>query len=216
MSNILQNYLTLLEASLADLPGEKAHLEMYPMRAVTSEAIQTNDYRISAVMALIYSTQSQHRLILIERQHYNGNHSGQIGFPGGKAEPDDPDLHFTATRETYEEIGISLDSYRIAGKLSDVYIPVSKFLVHPYVGLMHGQPNFNIDPHEVRSVFDISLSDLLNPENLTRTRIQTGNGVTLKDVPAFIISDRIIWGATALMLNELRHILLRINYPVYS
>lgn len=202
-----------LQKELENLPGETAHLEMFPQRARTSDAIKlAESYRISAITALIYFDDLRHQIILIERQDYDGKHSGQIGFPGGKLEETDEHEMAAALRETYEEIGIKNDQITILGKLTNVYIPVSNYLVHPFIGHLNTPPQFNIDTREVKSVFTFDLAKLLNEKNKIVTDVIVGKGSTIKNVPAFLIEEKIIWGATALMLNELKIILKRINY----
>ena len=206
------SFYTLLQQELLNLPGEEAHVEMFPLRARTSEALKAApDHRISAVMVIFYAHENSHRLILIERQDYDGKHSGQIGFPGGKIEPGDTDEQAAALRETFEEIGISPNAVSIVGKLTNVYIPVSNFLVHPFVGYLDNEPVFSIDAREVKSVQTISVDELLNDDCRVTTSIIITKGTTLKEVPAFCIREKIIWGATALMLNELKVVLRRVN-----
>jgi len=208
-----RNLFVQLQLELTNLPGESAHLEMFPLRKVTSEALKASvGHRISAVLALIYVDTSSYQIILIERQDYDGNHSGQIGFPGGKKEMSDASELAAALRETFEEIGIPENKITILGKLTDVYIPVSNFLVHPFVGYLKKIPKYLIDAREVKSVLQFDLKELLNEKNKIVTNVKIGNGNTLKNVPAFIANEKIIWGATALMLNELKIILKRLNF----
>jgi 8-oxo-dGTP pyrophosphatase MutT (NUDIX family) len=204
-------FASQLQNELKNLPGEAAHVEMFPLRARTSEALKTVEgYRLSAVMALLYPEGASHNIILIERQDYDGKHSGQMSFPGGKKEDEDYSSLEAALRETHEEIGIHPDQIKVLGKLSDVYIPVSGFLVHPYVGMLESKPEFIPDTREVKSVFTFDINEILRESNRVITTVSVGKGATMKDVPAFQINDKIIWGATALMLNELRIILKRL------
>lgn len=199
-----------LQNELKNLPGEEAHVEMFPLRARTSDALKTVEgYRLSAVMALLYPVSESHEMILIERQDYDGKHSGQMSFPGGKKEDEDYSSLEAALRETHEEIGIHPDHIKVLGRLTDVYIPVSNFLVHPYIGMLESKPTFIPDAREVKSVFTFDLIELLRESNRVITTISLGKGATIKDIPAFKIDEKIIWGATALMLNELRIILKR-------
>lgn len=206
------DFIDALQNELQNLPGEDAHVEMFPLRMRTSEALKTIEgYRLSAVMGLLFPVEKSHHIILIERQDYDGKHSGQISFPGGKKEDEDYTSLEAALRETHEEIGIHPDTIQVLGRLSDVYIPVSNFLVHPYLGVIKSKPEFVPDSREVKSVFTFDITEILNEKSRITTIVSVGKGVTLKDVPAFKIQDKIIWGATALMLNELRFILKRIS-----
>lgn len=200
-----------LQQELKNLPGEAAHIEMFPLRARTSEALKTAEgYRLSAVLALLYPAGASHNIILIERQDYDGKHSGQISFPGGKKEDEDYTSLEAALRETHEEIGIHPDTVTILGRLTDVYIPVSNYLVHPYLGMLESKPEFIPDPREVKAVLTFDVNQILDEKNRVMTTVTVGKGVTLKEIPAFKIQEKIIWGATALMLNELRIILNRL------
>lgn len=201
-----------LKESLLNLPGEEAHREMFPMRTVSSEALKTaKNYRLSGVLALIYPHENRHQIILTERQDYEGNHSSQMSFPGGKIEHSDKNSLDAALRETYEEIGVMPNQVEVLGKLTDVYIPVSNFLVHPYVGYLQMAPSYTINEREVKQIVTFDLTELSKTENRIITEIKTGTGIKLKNIPAFYISEKIIWGATALMLNELKFVLQRIN-----
>jgi 8-oxo-dGTP pyrophosphatase MutT (NUDIX family) len=206
-------FYSQLQKELENLPGEDAHVEMLPLRARTSDVLKTaTNYRPSAVMALLYERNNQHHIILTERQDYDGKHSGQMSFPGGKKEEHDSDALATALRETEEEIGIQKSEINVIGKLTDVYIPVSNFLVHPYLGCLKSTPRYLLNEREVKSIVSFEIRELLNKKIKIETDVLIGKGNTLKNVPAFYIEEKIIWGATALMLNELKIILNRINY----
>ncbi|MBD3636786.1 MAG: CoA pyrophosphatase [Crocinitomicaceae bacterium] len=194
-----------IQYALNDLPGEVAHKEMFPTRRVASEELKTaENYRISAVLALFYEEKSKTKLILTQRNDYKGSHGGQISFPGGKMEDWDDNTIATALRETHEEIGIPPSDIDVLGKLTDVYIPVSKFLVHPYIGFHQNVPEFVLSTREVKEVIPFDLELLLDESTLQKRPIKLSNGMILKDIPCFIIDDRIVWGATALMLNEIK------------
>jgi len=206
-----ETILFKIKEELLNLPGERAHLEMFPLRKASSLSIPENgDYRISAVMALLFPEEDELKLTLTQRHDYKGKHGGQISFPGGKTEEFDNSTIQTALRETHEEIGIEPNQINVLGKLTDVYIPVSKFLVHPYVGFHEPNPNFIASDKEVKEIITFNIIELLQEENRQTTKIKTSNGLYLKDIPCFTIQDKIVWGATALMLNELKIILNRI------
>ncbi|UKN02674.1 CoA pyrophosphatase [Paracrocinitomix mangrovi] len=198
-----------IKESLNDLPGEFAHSEMFPKRRVSSEEIKSvTNYRTSAVLALFYEDNGT-KLILTQRQHYKGNHGGQVSFPGGKMEDADESTIHTALRETHEEIGADPTQIEILGKLTDVYIPVSRFLVHPYIGIYKGIPNFTPEEREVQEIFAFDPELLLDVTIRQKRDIKTAQGLVIKDIPCFIINDKIVWGATALMLNEIKMMLER-------
>lgn len=202
-----QSIYEKISRGLIDLPGESAHTEMFPRRRVASEEIKSvKDYRISAVLALLYNDNGP-KMVLTQRQDYKGTHSGQISFPGGKMEASDISVEHTALRETHEEIGVASDNIDVLGKLTDVYIPVSKFLVHPFIGVLTTEPEFVPEEREVKEIITFDL-DLLTQDHILQQRdIPTSAGVTFKNIPCFIIQEKVIWGATALMLNEIKHIL---------
>ena len=152
-----------IKQELFDLPGEQAHLEMFPKRGSSSQHLKkAKDYRRSAVLVLIYESNGTLNGVLTERQDYGGTHSGQMSFPGGKMESFDLDPVDTALRETNEEIGINREEVQIIGGLTDVFIPVSSFLVHPYIGSMQNEPAFIPDAREVKSVVTFELDELLS------------------------------------------------------
>ncbi len=214
MNKIITNgaIYELIRKELETLPGEVAHAEMIPFRLKSSLALAKGPSpKLSAVLCLLYKKNDMVNIILMERQQDGSTHSGQISFPGGKKEKEDKNMLETALRETEEEIGINRAKVNVLGKLTNVYIPVSNFLVEPYIGWIDQPGNLVLSEREVRSVFDINIKELMDPSRKIKTDIPNNNGHTLKNVPCFYINDKIIWGATSLMLNELKHILLRIK-----
>ncbi|MBI1836067.1 MAG: CoA pyrophosphatase [Flavobacteriia bacterium] len=203
----------LIHAFENQLPGESVHQEMAPSnRPLSSWGIANNtDYKESAVSVIIYPNQSTLKTIVIQRPEYEGNHSGQISFPGGKKEKNDPNLEHTARRECFEEIGIPINKGQLLGELTKVYIPVSNFIVYPYVFYVTEIPNLIRDLREVAEIVHFDLKELSKPENIDMMEIQFQNGKTKKNIPCFTIANKKIWGATALILNELKHLLNNSN-----
>jgi 8-oxo-dGTP pyrophosphatase MutT (NUDIX family) len=142
--------------------------------------------------------------VFIERvsNKKDDRHSGQISFPGGKLEDSDPSPAFAALRETEEEIGVEMNKVNLLGKLTDLYIPVSNFLVYPFVGFMEEEPVFRRQESEVASIVESPLDHLLTPETRGVTHLSIQNGLTIPDVPYFDVDGHVVWGATAMMLNE--------------
>jgi 8-oxo-dGTP pyrophosphatase MutT (NUDIX family) len=162
----------------------------------------------AAVMALFYpkGTSNQTYLVLILRNTYKGVHSAQVGFPGGKVEDEDDSLEMTALRETQEEIGVSNKTISVLKALSPLYIPPSNFIVHPFFGLVSEQPYFKKQDDEVDAIIEVSLTDFLDEENVKQTKVPTSYKVNV-EVPAFHLNGHVVWGATAMMLSEIKLLL---------
>jgi 8-oxo-dGTP pyrophosphatase MutT (NUDIX family) len=190
------------------LPGMEAQFEMAHLNRerVTLKQPEANEYKPSAVLVLLYPNEENDTVILlIERPIYEGYHSGQIALPGGKAEPYETDLMETAMREFFEETGCD-QTPEVIGKLSPIFIPVSKFMVQPYIAFLESKPEFSHDENEVSQLLEWKLNDLLNPETIKETTIEVRNGIKFK-TPYFDVQRKILWGATAMMLNELKWVL---------
>lgn len=192
-----------------ELPGVKAHEKMSPInRPIDISTISNiHDYRHSAVALICYPSVSGFSFVLIQRPTYEGNHSGQISFPGGKKEESDLDLEFTARRETFEEIGVELNQNHLVGKLTTVFIPVSKFIIEPFLYVLNTEPHFRPDTREVESIFSPLITDLIDDGNTRNKAIELSTGMKLKNVPYFALNDKDVWGATALILSEFKEIL---------
>lgn len=198
--------------STQKLPGEEAHAPLAPhRRARTSEFLDRPDInpRESAVMILIYPHNGRWSNVLIRRPEYDGTHSGQVSFPGGRVEDEDDGLEMTALRETHEEIGVSPEGIQVLGKISQVYIPPSNFLVQPYVGYLPERPKFAPDPFEVAGIIEHDILEIRNEGLIKETDIRLSNNMMIK-APYFDIDGHVVWGATAIMLSEVRQILLKL------
>ena len=132
-------------------------------------------------------------------------------FAGSKKDLEEKHIEYTARRECFEEIGISMNLGLLLGQLTDVYIPVSGFKVSPFVYYHHELPNLNRNEREVAEIIDFPLFDLKKEAIISRTEILLSNGNKLKDVPYYNLSDKQVWGATALILSEIKEIILSIN-----
>ncbi len=195
------------------LPGQEAQYKMASMRRMEELGLRATpppDVKIAAVLLLLFTQNRQWHLSLIQRSvNLNDRHSGQISFPGGRYEEQDGTLANAALREAHEELGIIPHRVQMIGPLTQLYVPVSNFVVHPFVGVLHdGQPpDFIPQPGEVASILTPPLSLFLKKENRKMTDMTIGEGVMLKNVPYFEVEGRVLWGATAMMLNEFLEVL---------
>lgn len=196
-----------------DLPGEEAQFQMAPLTRLSelkSAAKTMNNAREAGVMALFYpSLDRTTRMVLILRKTYRGVHSAQVGFPGGKLEKDDDSLKDAALRETEEEVGVPREKIKIVRELTEVYIPPSNFFVKPFVGIASQTPTFIPEEKEVEAIIEVELEKFLDEKSLRREIISASYAAEL-EVPAFVLNDHIVWGATAMILFELREMLNKI------
>lgn len=208
---MFEQFIEKLKTDLQQpLPGVEVQFEMAHVKRdkVLANTAEAELYRPSAVLILLYPNAEQEiSILLIERMTYDGHHSGQIALPGGKAEPSDIDLQGTALREFFEETGSDITP-TVIGKLTPVYIPVSKFMVQPFVSYVHQKPNFLANAYEVNELIEWNICDLLNPEIIKETTIEPTKGYKIK-TPYFDVQGKVLWGATAMMLNELKWVLNR-------
>lgn len=163
--------------------------------------------RESAVLILVYPLNGIDHTLLMRRPVYKGVHSGQIGFPGGKREPSDRSLQDTALREFREETGATTVEFQVVGKLSQVYIPPSRTVVTPMVAWAPALGAVHPDPHEVAALLDVPVDDLLRDDILRRKSIPMGIGGMERMAAYWQVQGQVVWGATALMIAELRAIL---------
>ena len=178
-------------------------------RGRSSEAIkQAIDYRESAVALVIYEKHNQLKVILTERSPYRGMHSGEICLPGGKMEEFDHDLQQTAIRECVEEIGLKYEGFDLLGKLTPVFIPVSNFSIQPYVFYYTEPPIFIKNKREVAEIFSFPIQLLFEENIIKKTRIELSGRRGLDDIPYFDINEKVVWGATALILHEFKRLFI--------
>lgn len=207
-----QNFIASFKQSLAlGLPGEEAHQLLMPLKRPLSSVAkaETSNYRESAVGIVLYPFNDSIHCILIRRPSYEGAHSGQISFPGGKRDTDDVNLEYTARRECFEEIALPHQYAELIHPLTEVFIPVSKFSVQPYVFYTDKLPELTPDEREVEEIISFDLFDLTKHETIPTTSIAINAGFTMKNVPYFDIQGHIVWGATAMMLAEMKVLLER-------
>ena len=195
------------------LPGEAIQHKMAPIERLSElkkNAIQKQTARKAGVMALFYPSQSlDTHLILILRKTYKGVHSAQVGFPGGKIEPEDQSLLETALRETEEEVGVNAKSISVLKQLTEIYIPPSDFFVQPFLGVTYQTPIFIPQEEEVEALIEVPLTHFMDDKILTTSTLSTSYATNIQ-VPAFMLNDHVVWGATAMMLSEVRELLKQV------
>ncbi len=195
----------LKERLAQGLPGNAAQ-ELMGARVKEMPAAVPDTARPSAVLSLLFLHNDTLHTLLIERTADGRAHSGQISFPGGRYETADNDLETTALREANEEVGIVPADVEILGGLTPLYIPVSNFIVHPFVGYSDRQPVYSLSSNEVARIIEMPLDELLHPERKTRVEVTSPVDKTFRRaVPAYKLTDgSIIWGATAMIISELQ------------
>tara|TARA_B100000902_G_scaffold368601_1_gene392086 strand:- start:328 stop:969 length:642 start_codon:yes stop_codon:yes gene_type:complete len=192
------------------LPGENAQFKMAPKERIDELKKIANVKKTSkkaGVLALFYpSLSKQTMLALILRKTYKGVHSAQIGFPGGKFEDIDISLKATALRETEEEIGVKQNKVLVLKKLTEVYIPPSNFFVQPFLGYTNKTPNFILQEDEVEELLEVPLKHFMDDTIKSFQYLSTSYANKI-EVPVFNLNNQRVWGATAMMLSEIREML---------
>ncbi|WP_167961322.1 NUDIX hydrolase [Saonia flava] len=191
------------------LPGVDSHYKMAPLATVLelkTEEIKKRNPRKAGVMALFYPDNVLNtHLLLILRKTYQGVHSNQISFPGGKMEQEDMNLLTTALRETHEEVGVKPRDIKVIKQLSQIYIPPSNFEVFPYLGLYNMNEPFKLQDEEVETLVEVSLADFMDEKRIVKEKITTSYAKEW-EVPAFKLNGYTVWGATAMMLSEVKEL----------
>lgn len=190
-------------ALLKELPGTGVQWEMASSdRMVQGFPREKNkNSRLGAVLILLYPSSGTIKTVFIQRPVYNGVHSGQIAFPGGKMEAGDSSLVETALREACEETGICSDDVVIIGKLTPLFIHVSDIEVTQVVAFSNKRPDFNIDPGEVVSIIEADMDHFTDQANISEMPMKIADQMIR--VKYFDFRGDIIWGATAMILYEL-------------
>lgn len=198
----------LVSVDFSNLPGNLAHQQLAPAhrKPAADYLKETTDYKVAAVLAMIVPDQYEEAcLVLIQRSGGQDVHAGQISFPGGKCEPGET-LMETAVRETLEEVGISGDKIKIHGALTTLYIPPSRFLVHPYLASLEVMPDYLINTEEVARVLEIPLRYFLQNDSIQTSQFGSARGYQIS-APYYEWESLKIWGATAMMISEITALL---------
>ena len=205
-----QHFITQLEITITNyLPGEESQQKM---RVNYDQSIELpfsiNNSTAAAVLILLYLEDNEIHFFLTKRSNELEHHKGQISLPGGTQEENE-ELTHTALRETQEEIGINKTSISIIGSMTPLFVPVTGFMIHPFIGYSSNKLEPTPDPSEVEAIFSVNISDLLNETNQTiEKRNIRGYDV---EVPYFKLNNYEVWGATSMILSEFRDLIKSIN-----
>lgn len=194
------------------LGGLDAQFKLAPKirKQLSNKHINSKEPKIAAVLVLFYPNENGDvNFLLTQRANYTGTHSSQISFPGGKVEEKDSSLMKTAIRESKEEVGIIEKDVSIFKEMTNVFIPPSNFLVTPFLSFINYTPIF-IKNHEVKALIEVKLSDFLNDAAISSTTLSTSYAKNI-EVPCFKLNSYIVWGATAMMLSEIKELLKKYN-----
>lgn len=200
----MQTWEEIVERLKNPLPGAVAQWKMAPIgraRVPAEESILIG-YRESAVLVPFIQRENGWHLVLTLRSTYEGVHSAQVSFPGGKFEDGEIHPEQVAVREAGEELGILPHEIEIVGRLSPLTIPVSKMRVQPVIARLSRTSPFLPDSREVSEVLEVPFHYLADRSNVKTVEVIAGKDQRM-EVPAFDLGKSVIWGATAMMISEL-------------
>jgi 8-oxo-dGTP pyrophosphatase MutT (NUDIX family) len=212
MLDFINNLKAIIEK---DLPGTEVQWQMASSDRMVRNfpRVPGKDARIAAVLILLYPNKGSVHTVFMQRHNYDGVHGGQISFPGGKKEPADTDVIQTALRESMEETGADPSKIKVLGTLTPLFIPVSNMLVTPVVGWTDKRPDFSHQPEEVVFLIEAELNRFLDPAIIKIKPFEIRG--EMLDVRYFDYEGNVIWGATAMILNELLKIIEGTDLAMY-
>ncbi len=204
----------LKEVLQQPLPGHDAQLIMSSAyyREKRIDLDKLIGHKISAVCLLLYEKNNTLHFLLIKRPDTHKHHAGQIALPGGSCDTNET-YEQTALRELAEETGIEISPSTILGRLTPLYIPVSNFYIQPIVAYTTADFSF-IKSHETEQCLEYPLKDLLDENIVGETEVQALNNLKFK-TPYFDVQGFVLWGATAMILSEVKE-LLKQNKSTFS
>lgn len=207
---MLLSFAELKEKFEKPLPGLPSQLKMAPASRVQELQFAQDAIAFakqSAVLILIFPEGGELKTVLIKRSVYDGIHSGQMAFPGGKKELTDVDFESTALREAGEEIGLRSDQVEMVGQLSDLFLPPSNFLIQVFVAYAAQKPAMSPNEAEVQSIVNVALADLDTEANRMSKDFYAGALKNQVQAPYYFVNNEEVWGATAMIISELMDVL---------
>ncbi len=152
----------------------------------------------AAVLVPLYRWPERPGLVFTERRHDLRRHAGEISFPGGRRDEGETYLR-TALREAHEEIGLEPDSVDVLGALPPIGTFVTNYKVHPIVGIVEADLEYDLNPTEVETVLAFEIAALRRGFEMRRL---VRRGVPIR-TPTYLVAEHLIWGATARILGDL-------------
>lgn len=198
--NNFVNFLRNFDINL--LPGLNSQIKMAPSfkYSILRNLKATDDAKINSVLIPIIPKIDGFEVLLTLRSQKLNNHRGQISFPGGRKELNEIPIE-AALRETHEEVGIPAEKIEVLTTLTQLFVPPSKSLIHPFVGLVNSEYELKMNEEEVEELIFLDFSHLIEESNLMYTK-QVIDGYYV-DVPFWNIHPTTkLWGATAMILSE--------------
>ena len=190
-----------------DLPGWNSHKKMavIPINSFTEKAFTPpKDAKQASVGIIVFKENNKLFFLLTKRTENVEHHKGQVSLPGGAIDRNETAKN-ASLRETNEEIGIDSSTLESLGQLSSLYTPVSYFNIHVFLWYSKVQPQIKINNSEVDQVYKISLDELIDNNLVSNTPINK-SGFKI-NVPAYNFNECICWGATAMIITELKDII---------
>jgi 8-oxo-dGTP pyrophosphatase MutT (NUDIX family) len=188
-----------------------SQLKMAPPFREDLLELTRNNYKNSknaGVTVLFHPCNKRVSFTLILRNEYDGVHSNQISLPGGSFEKKDQNIFGTALRETNEEIGIDINEVQLIRKLQNVYVPPSNYDISPFMVYTENKLKFIKDINEVKEIINVDLEQLFIDSNIVKTKgSQISNRYLNTLVPAYKLNGYFVWGATAMILSEVKDII---------
>jgi 8-oxo-dGTP pyrophosphatase MutT (NUDIX family) len=165
--------------------------------------------KLSAVLIMLVPHNNSFDILYVQRtQNLHDKHSGQISFPGGGYSKQDSSLCDTAVRETFEEIGVLVNSNCIVGKLSEHFVPISNYIIHPYVAILSNAPHtFILQTSEIERVIAVPIEFVQDTSHIRTKQVEYQN--TIVTIPYYAWEQFEIWGVTAMITEEFVECILR-------
>lgn len=206
----IKEFVALMgELMRKQLPGKSSHLRMLPSARLGEFFPIPSHARKSSVLIPLFMKNDGIYTLLILRPEYDGVHSGQVSFPGGRFTEQDICLENTALREAMEETGIQPSDVDLLGGLTELYIPPSNFIVNPFVGYYRGNASFVPDHREVARIVEVDIRELMGNKNIKTKDIRIQNGMVFR-TPYYNIEGLTVWGATAMIISEFSELVSRV------